>query len=169
MSDPAVATLPPACRSRVTNAKTPWLDASAVDGRSKVARRFKDVLNEITADLGGADRLSEGQRQIARRVAMLSVQCELLEAQAVAGGEFDIERYGMMTDRLGRAFQRLGLHRVAKDVTPSLADIVARHRDAEAAERDEAARGRDNAGGSRLARQRRSPAGCERHFRRSGG
>jgi hypothetical protein len=130
-------------RSRVTNGKAPWLDASAVDGRSKVARRFKDVLNEITGDLGGADRLSEGQRQIARRVAMLSVQCELLEAQAVAGGEFDIERYGMMTDRLGRAFQRLGLHRVARDVTPSLDDILRQHRDAEAARSAESAQGRD--------------------------
>ena len=92
-----------------------------------------------------------------------------MESRVVAGDAFDAEKYGMLTDRLGRALQRLGLRRVPKDVTPTLDDIVRRHRDAEAAERDEAARGRDNAGGSRLARQRRSPAGCERHFRRSGG
>ncbi|MGC1863419.1 MAG: hypothetical protein WA733_20440 [Methylocystis sp.] len=90
----------------------------------------------MSATIGGHDGLSEGQRQIARRCAMLSVQCELLESQAVAGEEFDIETYGMLTDRLGRAFQRLGLRRVPKDATVSLADVLARHRaeEVEAAE-----------------------------------
>jgi hypothetical protein len=34
----------------------------------------------------------------------------------------------------------LGLERRIRDVTPKLADILAQHRDAEAAERDEAAK-----------------------------
>jgi hypothetical protein len=87
---------------------------------SKVSRRFRDVLASIAADLGGVDRLSEGQKQIARRCAMLSVECEIMESAAVAGQPFDLDVYGQLTDRLGRAFQRLGLKRVMHDVTPDL-------------------------------------------------
>ncbi len=63
-----------------------------------------------------------------------------MQSRVVAGDAFDAEKYGMLTDRLGRALQRLGLRRVPKDVTPTLDDIVRRHRDAEAAERAEAAK-----------------------------
>jgi hypothetical protein len=38
-----------------------------VDGRSVTARRFKDLYEDIAADLGGLDQLSEGQRQLIRR------------------------------------------------------------------------------------------------------
>ena len=35
------------------------------------------------------------------------------------------------TDRLGRAFQRLGMKRVPRDITPSLSQIVQKHKAAE--------------------------------------
>ena len=70
--------------------------------RLKVSRRFRDVLASIATDLGGVDRLSEGQKQIARRCAMLSVECEIMESAAVAGQPFDLDAYGQLTDRLGR-------------------------------------------------------------------
>ena len=57
---------------------------------------------------------------MARRCAMLSVDSEKMESAAVAGLPFDVDRYGLLTDRLGRAFQRLGLKRVMHDVTPDL-------------------------------------------------
>ena len=98
-----------------------------IDGRSKEARRFRDVLAEIISDLGGADHLSEGQRQLARRCAMMSVECERMEGEAVAGKPIDLEVFGKLADRIGRAFQRLGLKRVAKTVTTSpLADYFSR-------------------------------------------
>ena len=88
-------------RSRVTNGKQLFLDG---DARLRVSRRFRDVLASIATDLGGVDRLSEGQKQIARRCAMLSVECEIMESAAVAGEPFDLDAYGQLTDRLGRAF-----------------------------------------------------------------
>jgi hypothetical protein len=69
------------------------------DARLKVSRRFRDVLASIATDLGGADRLSEGQKQIARRCAMLSVECEIMESAAVAGQPFNLDAYGQLTDR----------------------------------------------------------------------
>jgi hypothetical protein len=107
----------PKGRSKVTNGRQLFIDG---DARLKVSRRFRDVLASIAADLGGVDRLSEGQKQIARRCAMLSVECEIMESAAVAGQPFDLDAYGQLTDRLGRAFQRLGLKRVMHDVTPDL-------------------------------------------------
>ena len=107
----------PKGRSKVTNGRQLFIDG---DARLKVSRRFRDVLASIATDLGGVDRLSEGQKQIARRCAMLSVECEIMESAAVAGQPFDLDVYGQLTDRLGRAFQRLGLKRVMHDVTPDL-------------------------------------------------
>ena len=107
----------PKGRSKVTIGRQLFIDG---DARLKVSRRFRDVLASIATDLGGADRLSEGQKQIARRCAMLSVECEIMESAAVAGEPFDLDVYGQLTDRLGRAFQRLGLKRVMHDATPDL-------------------------------------------------
>jgi hypothetical protein len=111
----------PKGRSKVTNGRQLFIDG---DARLKVSRRFRDVLASIATDLGGVDRLSEGQKQIARRCAMLSVECEIMESAAVAGEPFDLETCGQLTDRLGRAFQRLGLRRVMHDVTPDLSDYL---------------------------------------------
>ena len=108
-------------RSRITNG-TAILEG--IDGRSAPARRFRDVLSAIVSDLGGVDRLSEGQRQIARRCAMLAVQCEAIEAQGVQGNAIDLDAYGALTDRIGRAFMRLGLRRVPRDVSPTLGEIL---------------------------------------------
>jgi hypothetical protein len=106
----------PKGRSKAPNGQLPFIED---DARLKISRRFRDVLASIVTDLGGV-RLSEGQKQMARRCAMLSVECEKMESAAVAGLPFDVDRYGLLTDRLGRAFQRLGLRRIAHDVAPDL-------------------------------------------------
>jgi hypothetical protein len=117
MSGYSAATVarPPRTRSRVSNGSSLFVDA--IDGRSREARRFRDVLAEIVSDLGSASDLSEGQRQLARRAALLSVECERMEAEAVAGKAIDLDTYGKLCDRIGRAFQRLGLRRRPRDVT----------------------------------------------------
>ncbi len=109
-------------RSRITNGST--LHLGFVDGRTEAARRFRDVLVEIASDLGGSDTLSEGQRQLARRAAMMSVQCETLEAKSIAGEEIDLDLYGALSDRIGRAFTRLGIKRAARNVTPDLREYI---------------------------------------------
>jgi hypothetical protein len=97
------------------------------------ARRFRDVLAQIIADIGGPEGLSEGQRQLARRATLLSIQCEKMEGEAAAGNEIDLETFGQLTDRLGRCFNRLGLKRQQRDVTPDLQTYL-RDRYSEAAE-----------------------------------
>jgi hypothetical protein len=85
------------------------------------------VLYQIVNDLGGADILSEGQKQLARRAATLCIACEKLEGEAAAGRDINLDTYGQMVDRLGRAFHRLGLKRQARDVTPSPLEYARAH------------------------------------------
>jgi hypothetical protein len=61
------------------------------------------------ADLGGFDCLSEAQKQHCRGVALMSWECERLEARSIVGEAIDLEQFGQLTDRIGRACQRLGL------------------------------------------------------------
>ncbi len=72
------------------------------------------------SDLGGPEDLSEGQRQLARRAATIAISCEAMEAKALNGEKIDLDLYGVLSDRLGRTFNRLGLKRTAKDVMPTM-------------------------------------------------
>jgi hypothetical protein len=105
----------------VTNGKG-WF-VGETDGRGPWARRWRDIVAEITNDLGGADLLSEGQKQLIRRCATIALACERAEAKAAQGEDIDLEVYGTLTDRLGRAFQRLGLRRQPRDIA-TLGDIL---------------------------------------------
>lgn len=113
----------PQGRSGVTNGSKVLLGGCM---RKRTAKRFRDILSAIVADLGGIDVLTEGKRQLARRAALMSVTCEELETVALSQGEpIDLDQYGMLTDRIGRAFARLGLKRVSRDITPSIAQVSA--------------------------------------------
>jgi hypothetical protein len=100
-------------RSAVSNGKRLHVVATPNGHETKWARRFRDVLGEIIRDIG-RDGLSEGQRQLARRAATISITCEKMEGEAAQGNEIDLDVYGTLTDRLGRCFARLGLKRQAK-------------------------------------------------------
>jgi hypothetical protein len=107
----------------VTNGKTVMLGGAM---HKRTARRFRDILAAIIADLGGFNTLTEGKRQLARRAALMSVTCEELETRAMAQGEdIDLDQYGQLSDRIGRCFQRLGLKRVSRNITPSIAEVAA--------------------------------------------
>jgi hypothetical protein len=119
---PLAAPRPSRTRSAVSNGRR--LHVRPV-GDTAWSRRFRDLLAEITSDLGGADCLSEGQKQLARRCATIALECEKIEVRAVSGQQIDLETYGQLTDRLGRAFGRLGLKRVSRDITPTLGEYLA--------------------------------------------
>jgi hypothetical protein len=75
-------------------------------------------------DLGGHDVLSAGEQQLIRRCAMISVQCELMEQQAIAGAPLDAIAYGTLTGHLARTLSLLGLKRQPRDMTPTLRDYI---------------------------------------------
>jgi len=103
------------------------------------ARRYRDLIAGHASDLGGRDVLSEGELSLIRRASALECELEAMEARMSRGDEVNLELFGRLTDRLGRALQRIGLKRRPRDVTPSLADYLAGLQAESEPEADEAA------------------------------
>jgi hypothetical protein len=108
--------------SKVTNGSKLFLPGC--DGRSAIARRARDIFDAFCRDLGGHDQLSEAQTQLVRRASMISIKCEEMESRGASSQSIDLDVFGKLTDRLGRTLQRLGIKRVLKNITPSVADYV---------------------------------------------
>lgn len=110
-------------RSALTNGSCLFGNAE-VDERGAWSRRFRDLLHAYHSDLGGADRLSEGQKALARRAAMLQLQLEMVEsrwAESEDGkaGAHALHRYQTATNTLRRVIESLELNKGPKvvDVT----------------------------------------------------
>jgi hypothetical protein len=97
----------------VSNGSTLFLET--VDGRSALARRYRDILGQIISDLGGDP--SEAQSLIARRAATLGVWCEQAEAEMAGGKDLDIATFTTASNALRRMLQTLGIERTARNVT----------------------------------------------------
>lgn len=110
-------------RSRISNGKALL---HGVDGRSVWARRFRDLIDLHIQD-GGGD-VSEAKRSIIRRASALEVELERLEAKFALAGEADaadLDLYQRASNTMRRHLESVGLERVARDVTPPLADYLA--------------------------------------------
>jgi hypothetical protein len=111
-------TLPkPTARSRVTNGSDLLPN---VDGRSLIARRYRDLVAALCADQGGLGVMAEARLQLVRRFAALAVLAESAEARLARGEPFDLSEYTNLTSTLVRVAARLGINRVPKNVTPDL-------------------------------------------------
>ena len=102
-------------RSRLTNGTALLPD---IDGRSAIARRFKDITSRILADQGGADQCSESRLQLVRRFAAAAVLAEQMESRLANGEQIDIQEHALLCSTLTRLAQRIGIERRARDVTP---------------------------------------------------
>jgi len=107
-----------------------FLTLKDFDGRCRAAARVKEIMGALEADLGGRDRLSEAQRQLVTRAAMLSVQAEDYEARFMLGEPHEVDVYLTTTNNLRRVLVTLGLERRARDVTPSLHEYIAQKAEA---------------------------------------
>ena len=94
-----------------------------VDGRSLMARRYREIVTSIEADLGGD--LTEAQRHLMARAATLAIWCEERETELANGAEFDAGQYATIANSLRRLLTDLGLERRARNVTPSLSEYIA--------------------------------------------
>lgn len=102
---------------RVPATFTPGFIAN-LDQRTGIAQLMGDRFQELTADLGGVDRLSYGQKLLAEKVLWLQHYMALQEAQLAAGqiNEFDAGKYSALLNSLQGVLAKLGLQRVARDV-----------------------------------------------------
>jgi hypothetical protein len=117
---PATRIARPTARSRVTNGQDLL---PGVDGRTLLARRYRDILAQLVADQG--NDLSEARLQLCRRFAAAACIAEGMEAKLARGESIDIAEHAQLSSTLVRLAQRIGIDRVPRDVTPSVADYVA--------------------------------------------
>jgi hypothetical protein len=120
-------------RSRVTNGSAL---APNMDGRSAWVRRTKDLIALHLSDLGGADHATAAEMSIVRRIAVLSVELESLEATfatkgAATGDQLDL--YSRVSNSLRRMLESVGLERRSLDVTPTIDEFLAEHARSKAA------------------------------------
>ena len=113
-------------RSRITNG-TAFLPG--IDNRSAWCRRAKDVVAAHLADMGGEDSCSAAEHSIVRRIAVLTVQLEALEVRFAVGeaAASDTDLYIRGSGSLRRLLEVIGIKRVPKNITPSLAEYVDAH------------------------------------------
>src|SRR5262245_2792713 len=115
---PSVGPTKNAQRSSITNGSKLL---AGIDGRSAWVRRAKDLIAEHLSDLGGPDNTSAAERSITRRVAVLSVELEHLEARFATAGSAsaeDLDLYQRTANSLRRLLEAVGLQRRPVDVTP---------------------------------------------------
>jgi hypothetical protein len=105
-----------------------------VDGRSLIARRYRDISEQIVADQAGADQCSETRLQLIRRFAAASVLAEQMESRLANGKDISISEHALLCSTLTRIASRLGLERRSRDVTPSLSDYLSTHHPSDVAE-----------------------------------
>jgi hypothetical protein len=97
-----------------------------VDGRSLIARRYRDICSAVTTDQGGADHCAEARLQLIRRFAACAVLAESLEARLANGESIDITEHALLTSSMVRVAQRLGIDRRVRDITPTLDQYLPR-------------------------------------------
>ena len=103
-------------RSRVSNG-TDVLPQ--VDGRSVIARRYRDISSRIVSDNAGADQCSETRLQLIRRFAAAAVLAEQMEARLANGEEISIAEHCQLASTMVRIAHRLGINRIPKDLSLS--------------------------------------------------
>ena len=87
----------------------------------------------MVSDLGGPNHCSEVKLHLVRRLAAIVVQAEAIEARLANGEAIDIAEHTALASTLVRLATRIGVTRVARDVTPNLKDYLAEHLDGEIA------------------------------------
>jgi hypothetical protein len=110
--------------------KVRLLTLADLDGRTHAAKRARELIDAIHADLGGVDQLATGEQQIVQRASLLGCMAEDLEAKWLTGVSIDPAMLATLANAQRRLFESLGLQRRARDTTPTLAQYLARKSEA---------------------------------------
>lgn len=95
------------------------------DGRGAIYRRYKTIARQIAVDQGNIERISSTKVSLIKRFAAASILAEALEAKIIAGKDVSITEHAQLSSTLVRLAQRIGINRVARDITPSLGEYLA--------------------------------------------
>lgn len=117
VEDPDSRVRSPEARAQVSNGSVVLPN---VDGRSVVARRYRDITAAIVADQGGADNCAEARIQLIRRFSATAVIAEQIEARLAQGEPINVAEHALMCSVLARLASRIGIDRRAREIVPTL-------------------------------------------------
>jgi hypothetical protein len=86
-----------------------------VDGRSELARRFKDLTSGLKSDIGRA--LSAAEESLIDQAAALMIQREVMTAAGALGEPIDAKELVRISGAVGRTLAALGLTKRPERVT----------------------------------------------------
>ncbi len=106
---------------------------AGVDGRRASARRFRDLVSDLGAELGGLASLSTADVGLLRQAAAMTMSAESLQAAIVRGETVDADALVRLSSEARRVIMTLRRHaRPAKQPISALADYLASHADEDA-------------------------------------
>jgi hypothetical protein len=112
--------------SRRSHGKAKLLTLDRLDKRTAAAQRAMELVRSFTASMGGADRLSEGAKQLVQRAAVLGTYIEATEVKWLRGEPIELLDLLAAINAQRRCIETIGAAtRQARDITPSVADYVA--------------------------------------------
>jgi hypothetical protein len=117
------ATTSPITAGSPSDAPVRLLTLDRLDKRTLAAKRAHALVDAMVTDLGGDP--STSQMILIRQLAMATALVEHLQATWLTGGEICVAECTTLANSISRIAGQLGLARVAKDVSPSIRDIVA--------------------------------------------
>ena len=101
-----------AVRSSITNGTT-LFNRGVTDGRTRWCRRFADLIDLYTLDIGSSESLTEGQRCLIKSACSIQICLEMMaetfarnEGQASAG---ELDAYCKASGQLRRILSELGV------------------------------------------------------------
>jgi hypothetical protein len=93
-----------------------------VNGNSRMARRFREIVGALADDCGGPDKVSETTRIVIKQAATLALRIEALQTQVLTGEAVDDEELVRLSNVLARL-----LHRLRKAVPAKASSPLAAH------------------------------------------
>lgn len=110
-------------RSKISNGNDLLPD---IDGRTLLARRYRDITHALVIDQGGTEQISEVRLQLVRRFSAAACLAEQMEAKLAAGEDIDIQQHALLSSTMVRVANKIGIDRVPRDVTPTPGSILRR-------------------------------------------
>ena len=86
--------------------------------------RYGEISLAILIDQGGVEACSEARQQLIRRFSASAVLAEQLEAKLANGEQIDINEHAKLVSTMVRVAKRIGIDRIARDVTPTLSEYL---------------------------------------------
>jgi hypothetical protein len=98
---------------------------AAPDKRDAAYQKTAELIDNLSTDLGGADRLSTAEKQLVRHAAVTSVMLEDLASKWLAGEAIDPSLFCTLAATERRLYETCGLRRTPRDVTNDLKAYLA--------------------------------------------